>query len=104
MKEEEDNRTIIEEYRNHKIVVDEYGKFCSLDDEIPRGELRTVRYYIDVYEGWKAAEPVKMIRAEYPSSRSLRQDGCASNSRPADTRILGTCLTRASGIRSQEKS
>jgi hypothetical protein len=64
--EERGNGTIVEEYRNHKIEVNKYGQFQSLDEDIPTGDLRQVRYYIDVIEEWKRTKPVKLIRAEYP--------------------------------------
>lgn len=62
----EKERTVLEEYRGHKIQVDENGQFHSMDEEINPGDLRSVKYQIDILEEWKAAKDVKVMRIEYP--------------------------------------
>jgi hypothetical protein len=59
-------KTEVQEYRNHKIEVDEYGQFWSSDEEVNPGDLRHVKFQIDILEEWKAAEDVKVMWINYP--------------------------------------
>jgi len=64
-------RTLIDEYKGQKIWIDEGGQFWTGEADSKQfwnvgTSIRTIKEEVDFLEAYEKAEPVKVLRIEYP--------------------------------------